>query len=129
MASINAMKNKLQGKMASTGVPHSQWFALSVILQNPDMGIKEISGMLCISPSAATQLVDGLAQSGYVARKTNAADRRSLHLEISPKGLQKIAAIKKEYAKAMEKLFGALSDRELATYLKLHKKILSNYSN
>lgn len=128
MASINAFKNKMHTKVMDEGlqqrVPHSQWFVLCIIENHKNLGIKEISNMLCITSSATTQLVDGLVASGYVRRKTNNKDRRSLELILSKKGQTHIKKMKSTYAKAMETLFKVLSDKELETYNTLHKKIL-----
>ncbi len=129
MASINAMKNKMQFKIMQEGskdrITHSQWFVLCFIDQYKNLGIKEISKMLCITSSAATQLVDGLVESGYVERKTNSDDRRSLQLALSSKGKKNIVMMKKQHIKTMEAVFSALSDKELETYNTLHKKILN----
>jgi len=133
MANLNAMKNKMQVKVMqqekSNRITHSQWFVLCLINEHKNMGIKEVSNILGITSSAGTQLVDGLVKSGYVARKTNLNDRRSLQLGISQKGQKNIAALKKQHAKTMGILFKALSDNELKAYNKLHKKILTNINN
>ena len=130
MASINAMKNKLHARTMSLGhtkgIPHSQWFVLCLIERCPDMGIKEISGMLGITSSATTQLVDELVKNGYVTRKTNSNDKRSLCICLSKKGQKNMAVMKKKYMDVMKRIFSSLSDKELETYNNLHKKILSN---
>ncbi len=130
MANINAMRNKIHftitQKTAKHRITHSQWFALCLINEHKNLGIKEISKILGITSSAATQLVDGLVNSDYVARKTNTSDRRSLQLCLSKKGQKHIKNMKQNYMKTMQVLFKALSDNELKTYLALHKKILTS---
>lgn len=129
MASFHAMKNKMhtQGIQPESKdhITHSQLFVLAIIERNRDIGIKEISEKLNISSSATTQLVDGLVENGYVVRKADLKDRRALQLELSAKGNKQIAELKNKRIKMMETLFDALNDKELETYLKLHKKILS----
>ncbi|MBX4200924.1 MarR family transcriptional regulator [Candidatus Parcubacteria bacterium] len=129
MANFHAMKNKLQLKAIGLGakdrITHSQWFVLCIIEANKNMGIKDISKMLSISASAATQLVDGLTENGYVKRKTDQKDHRFLHINLSPKGQKVIATTRKKHIEVMGKLFGALTDAELGQYLALHKKILN----
>ncbi len=132
MANINAFKNRMHSKILQEGkknrITHSQWFLLCLIDQQKDMGIKEVSKMLGITSSATTQLVDGLVESGYMQRKINYRDRRSLTLTLSKKGRKNIADIKKKYTKSMEDLFKALTTEELETYNMLHKKILTSAS-
>ncbi len=129
-ASFHALRNKMQAKVIQPGlkdcITHSQLFVLSIVEQNHDIGIKEISKKLGISSSATTQLVDGLVENNFVVRKTDAKDRRALQLELSPKGKKHISQMKKNYMKTMTFLFDTLSDRELETYLSLHKKILTS---
>lgn len=129
MTNFHAMKNKMHVQGAQTGskdgITHSQLFVLAIIERNQNIGIKEISEKLNISPSATTQLVDGLVENGYVVRKADSEDRRALQLELSPKGTKQIAELKDKRMKMMSALFDVLSDKELEIYLKLHKKILS----
>jgi|SRR3989344_143879 len=130
MACLNATKNKMQFKVMAQGhkgrITHSQWFVLSMIEANKDMGIKDISNMLSITSSAATQLVDGLMKSGYVVRKTNKQDHRFLDINLSSKGQKIIGITRKKHLQSMETIFNSLSHNELKTYLSLQKKILNN---
>ncbi len=121
----NTMQSKIMGPALRGGITHSQLFALMVIEQNHNIGIKEASRMLGISSSAATQLVDALVDEGYVTRRADTNDRRALHLTLSPKGSKHIAALKKAHAKLMTSVFGALTTSELQTFLTLHKKIVA----
>ncbi len=129
MASFHAMRNKMHSYAVQSGskdyITHSQFFVLAIIERHKSIGIKEISKKLNISSSAATQLVDGLAENGYVVRKSNLKDRRALHLELSTKGQKRVIGLKNKHMKTIATLFDALSYTELETYLALHKKILS----
>jgi DNA-binding MarR family transcriptional regulator len=133
MANINTFKNKihaqLSGQKKQSNITHAQWFVLNMIQAHQNLGIKELSKMLGISSSAATQLVDGLVKQRYVVRKINQRDKRGLQLQLSLKGKKDIVTIKKKYAKIMEGLFASLSDKELEVYHVLHQKILSKFKN
>ncbi len=130
MANINAMKNRMHVKIMQQGkknrIPHSQWFVLSIIEANKNIGIKDISTALSITSSAATQLVDALVESGYAVKKQGAQDRRSCQLHLSKKGKKCIRAMRQQHIKNLEGLFSPLGTAELKIYLALHKKILSN---
>ena len=128
-ASFYAIKNKMRAKIArgrhKDCVTHSQFFVLTMIERRRDIGIRAISKNFNISSSAATQLVDGLVENGYVVRKAGLKERRVLRLELSPKGRKRITDLKNKRAKIIAALFDALNDEELKIYLRLHKKILS----
>lgn len=129
MASFHAMRNKMHANVIQHRrkdcITHSQLFVLAIIERHRNIGIKEISKKLNISPSAATQLVDGLVENGYAVRKVDSKDRRALQLELSTKGRKHITELKNKRMEMMAALFDALNDEELKAYLKLHKKILS----
>lgn len=129
MANFHAMRNKMHTRvmqpMSKNRITHSQIFVLAIIEQHHNIGLKEISKMLNISSSAATQLVEGLVENGYVVRKSDSKDRRALQLNLSVIGRKHIAELKNKRIKIIATLFDSLSDEELETYLKLHKKILS----
>ncbi len=131
IAGYHAIKNKMHARLWQSGnnkdcITHSQIFVLSIIAENNNIGIKEISEKLSISSSASTQLVDGLVENGYAVRKASAKDRRALHLEISAKGRKYLNQFKNKRLKVVSTLFDVLTDSELRAYLALNKKILSN---
>ena len=127
--SFHAMRHKIKSEAVRSGHPggitHSQWFVLGMIEQGTHTNMKDISNVLGISSSAITQLVDGLVRHGYVTRKSDPQDRRSVRLQLSTKGDKRILAVKKQRLNRMAKLFDVLNDSELKAYLRLHKKIIS----
>ena len=82
-----------------------------------------------MSSSAVTQFVDALVQNGYVTRQENPDDRRLIQLKLSQKGKNYIATTKETRFAEMTGLFDALTNTELETFLRLHKKITSGFSN
>lgn len=110
-------------------ITHSQWFVLIMIEHSKKTSIKDIAEKMEISSSAATQFVDGLVQSGYVIRQEAPEDRRSVRLELSPKGKKHIATSKEKRIAEMAEIFEALTDRELEELVRLHKKITSKFSD
>lgn len=129
--SFHAMRHKMKPKEFNSthqnNITHSQWFVLGIIGNCKNASVKDISGMLGMSSSGATQLVDGLVQNGYVVRKDDPKDRRLVQLELSSKGKKQMAILRGKRIKEIEKLFDALTDSELETYLRLHKKITSKF--
>jgi DNA-binding MarR family transcriptional regulator len=106
-------------------ITHSQWFVLTLIEHSKKTNIKEIAEALEMSSSAATQLVDVLVQAELVLRQEDPEDRRSVQLELSPKGKKHIAATKEKRISEMAEVFDTLTDSELKEFVRLHKKITS----
>jgi len=97
-------------------------FALSEGPQN----FKDIAHRFCISPSAATQLVDALVQDRLVDRAEDKTDRRKILLSLTEDGKKQLLEAKKIHAAAFAKLFGPLEDSELSTLRNLMDKIINN---
>lgn len=128
LSSIHALGHRCKTKPETNGqkpqITHSQWYVLSTIEHSKSVSVKDIAHTLGISPSAITQLVDGLVDAGIVTRTESLTDRRTTQLSLSAKGLKQIQAIKKEKMEAFASLFDALSDSELSTYHRLQQKLL-----
>lgn len=126
--SFHAIRNITKTRALHLGhqnhITHSQWFVLTVIEHFKKRSIKDIAETMEMSSSAATQLVDGLVQGGFVTRKEDPNDRRLVQLELSPKGKKHIAATKEMRINEMAEIFDTLSDKELEEFVRLHKKIL-----
>jgi DNA-binding MarR family transcriptional regulator len=125
--SFHTIKNITKAKSLHLGhqgsVTHSQWFVLTMIEHFKKSNIKEIADALDMSSSAATQLVDVLVQVGLVIRQEDPNDRRSVQLELSPKGKKHIADTKTERINEMAEIFDGLTKDELEEFVRLHKKI------
>lgn len=131
--SFHVIRNITKAKAASLGhqnhITHSQWFVLTIIQHFKKLSIKDIAEKMEMSSSAATQLVDGLVQTGLVIRQEDPKDRRLVKLELSPKGRKHLATTKKKRIAEMAEIFDALTDKELEEFVRLHKKIQSKYLN
>lgn len=88
--------------------------------------LKELSGQLFMTPSAATQLTDGLVRDELVTREANTDDRRKIRLSITNRGRDKLLLAKKSHIESFMKLFEVLTDQELETYLTLQRKLISH---
>lgn len=133
LSSIHAFGQRCKTKPELSGqkpqITHSQWYVLSIIEHSKSVSVKEIAQILGISPSAITQLVDGLVDSEIVTRSENPTDRRTTQLSLSTKGLKQIQTIKKEKMEVFATLFEALSDSELTTYHRLQQKLLKQINS
>lgn len=130
---FHAIRNITKARATRLGhqshITHSQWFVLSMIGHFKKRSIKDIAQALEMSSSAATQLVDGLVQGGYVTRSEDQNDRRLVQLELSPKGKKHLVDTKEKRIAEMAEIFDVLTDKELEEFVRLHKKITSKFSD
>lgn len=109
-------------------ITHAQWYVLCSIDQSKTTNVKDMAHSMSISPSAITQLVDGLVDTGLVTRREDPVDRRTTQLSLSSKGKKHLQLIKKKKMESLISIFEVLSDTELATFHKLQQKLLTQFS-
>lgn len=102
----------------------SQGFVLRLVARDGDVNIKAIAERLHITSSAATQLVDGLVDKGYLNRKGGTDDRRMINLSLSDKAKKLFEDFRSQSLHRMMTVFDVLTDDELVQYTALNKKIV-----
>jgi DNA-binding MarR family transcriptional regulator len=98
---------------------YSQWQVLNHVSKQKRISIKELAGLLDITSSAATQIVDGLVKKGFLVRERSCEDRRVQKITLSRKSFLQLE-------KSMKKIcpiFEALDDQELSDYCRLTAKL------
>jgi DNA-binding MarR family transcriptional regulator len=105
----------------------AQMGVMFVLLNHKAQGIKELAAQFDISSSAATQLVNGMVEEGLLVRTESKEDRRSVQIDLTPKGKKKLAAAKEARTKMMAAMFEQLSEHELEQFLKLQQKMSDHF--
>jgi DNA-binding MarR family transcriptional regulator len=113
---FNAIKTHFREVEKQAGVAGAQVWALSVIREQPGIGVSALARALDIHQSTASNLLKPLLEHGLVAAARAESDRRSLQLHISVKGL---AVLKKAPGPAAGLLPEALSQLDPATLRRL----------
>ncbi|WP_425051852.1 MarR family winged helix-turn-helix transcriptional regulator [Psychromarinibacter sp. S121] len=71
---------------ALEGLSTAQLSVLTVIHENPGIRHGEVAEMLVIKLAYMTKLLKGFESSGWVERQSDPADRRAIHLSLTPEG-------------------------------------------
>ena len=96
----------------STGLSMPQFSILMQLHHKGSCGMSEIGERFDISAAAASQLVDKLAQAGYLDRAEDPSDRRAKLLTLSPKGQALINQGTEERHRWMDELAAKISAEE-----------------
>lgn len=83
---FNAVKTHFRAVEKSAGVAGAQVWALSVVAARPGIGVGELARAMDIHQSTASNLLKPLLEQEMVVADRSGADRRAVHLTISPKG-------------------------------------------
>jgi DNA-binding MarR family transcriptional regulator len=130
LADLQSLRRTMAFRAAGSAkmprITPSQWGLLMLVEQRGKSTVKDVAKTLNITSSAATQLVDGLTESGYLLRKTSADDRRTVTLTLSKKSQSQVSRMKKDVLQKFLKIFAVLTDKEFDQYLALNKKITHN---
>ncbi len=104
------------------GVSAAGGLALGQLRDRGPMSPSELGTRLIVTRATVTGLLDSLERRGFVHRSANPADRRGLLVEITPAGLDVIAAVRTTVDRYEKAWMGGFSDAELRTYIEqLHR--------
>lgn len=95
------------------GVTMTQASVLMLLMREGRKTMSEVALALGVSKSAATQLLDGLIEQGFVERTQDEKDRRVAYVELSSNGLRHFRRVRRGGARKMTQLFDLLTDEEL----------------
>jgi DNA-binding MarR family transcriptional regulator len=73
------------------GIPGSQLWALSVVVQNPGVRVKELAQAMAIQQSTASNLVEQLVRQTLISRERSITDQRSVRLHPTERGRSLVA--------------------------------------
>ncbi|RUS61031.1 MarR family transcriptional regulator [Pseudorhodobacter sp. E13] len=85
--------------------------------------MSELSRMLLVSNGNATAVVDRLEKDGLARRTPLATDRRTVHVALTPEGLQQFETLAAGHEAEVNNLFSRLTDAEIEQLTALLKKL------
>ena len=83
---FSSIKRHFRAVEARCGVGGSELWALTDIARTPGLRVADLASALLIHQSTASNLVDGLVQSGHVMKRRSTSDQRVVHLFPTAKG-------------------------------------------
>ena len=86
--------------------------------------IKELAAVLHTTPSAATQMVEGLVEARFVMRTADTKDRRVTWLALSAHGKKGFTRFHQAHLRRLTELLRPLSTADLAQLTSIQKKLL-----
>jgi DNA-binding MarR family transcriptional regulator len=95
------------------GVTMTQASVLMLLMHDGRKTMGEIAKALGVSKGAATQLLEGLIEHGFVERTQNEDDKRIVYIAMSRRGLGRMKRMRARGGHRMTQLFDLLDDTEL----------------
>lgn len=85
--------------------------------------MSELSRMLLVSNGNATAVVDRLEADGQVRRTPSELDRRTVHVALTPEGLQSFEVLATDHKAKVDRHFGKLTEAEIDTLTEILKRM------
>ncbi|MFC3179730.1 MarR family winged helix-turn-helix transcriptional regulator [Cypionkella sinensis] len=85
--------------------------------------MSELSRMLLVSNGNATAVVDRLEKDGLVRRTQSDQDRRTVFVALTPEGLAQFEGLASDHERAVDRLFGGLSEADLDALTEILKRM------
>ena len=101
---------------------------LGFIKKSGSPPMKDVADFLAITPPSATSLIEGMASDKLIIRKPSSSDRRTVHLQITPKGEKVLSEGFKEMTAHMKEVFTCLTEKEKKQLILIYTKIY-NFNN
>jgi DNA-binding MarR family transcriptional regulator len=108
--------------VAEHGLTINDYEALLHLSRADDQRMRrvDLAGLLILTASGVTRLLDGLERAGYVEKATCDSDNRVTYAVLTDAGREKLEEASRSHVAAIKELFGAvLSQEELTTLAEL----------
>lgn len=117
---FNAVKTHFRNVEKQAGIGGSQLWALSVISQQPGIGVGELARALDVHQTTASNLVKALVSQGLIEQRKSGPDRRAVSMSLSQAGK---ASLDKAPAPFAGVLPDALASLDGETLLRLEQDL------
>lgn len=105
------------------GLTAPQFHMLMLIYKEGTCNISFLADSLEVKPSAITVMIDRLVQSGYVGRRHNEQDRRTVLVTVTEEGNRVLEKARKKSREIMKWYLGQLDKSELDVMLGIFEKL------
>lgn len=116
---VRRVARRYEQVLSQYGLTATQFFTLSVLWREDGMKFKDLAERLSIEGPSLTGTLDRLERAGYVERRDDPDDRRSLLVWVTPKGWTirpEALAVAKELE---EQICSAFSEEEFTVFSKV----------
>lgn len=123
---LAAMRRELEQRMAEHGLTDAQWRPLWLIKSGRADTAKEIARRLDIDAGAVTRVLDRLEGKGLIERARSEADRRLVHLRLTPAGEAAVRQVPAVLASVNNDFLSGFSEAEWKQLRRLLTRMQAN---
>jgi DNA-binding MarR family transcriptional regulator len=118
------LRREIEQLLRPTGLTHTQWSALGVILHYPGITPSQVEQILMIERPSVTSLMNGLESRGLIVRRSSPEDGRTKQIFLTDAG-KKLAEETQHFAVGVEeRVKRGMTEEELETLRALLVKMV-----
>jgi DNA-binding MarR family transcriptional regulator len=110
---FNAIKSHFRAVETKAGISGAQLWALSVVRNQPGIGVGELARAMDIHQSTASNLLRGLLDAGMVVAAREGTDRRAVQLHATARGTRVLAKAPGPFSGVLPQALARLDKRTL----------------
>lgn len=119
------LRREIEQMLRPTGLTHTQWSALGVILHYPGITPSQLEQILMIERPSVTSLMNGLESRGLIVRRSSPEDGRSKQIFLTDAG-KKLAEETQHFAVVLEeRVKRGMTEEEFETLKALLIKLVN----
>ncbi len=103
--------------------PARQEHLLHILKKNPSINQKVFAEKVHVRPQSLGEMLTKMEENGLIVRRKDPSDGRAILVDLTPAGKAAEQAHHEKVQKDIEARYSALTDEELAEYLRLTQKI------
>ena len=113
------LEKRVTALLRASGVRHRQGLILDALHRIGPTSQRHLAKEFGISPGSMSSMTDRLVALGFITRNTNADDRRSDVLELTPNGLAMLTVVLDVWQGADDRIETALGPKKAAQFFAL----------
>ncbi len=121
-----AVASEVSARLGPEGLTHAQWVPLLKLHQGEARTAAELARALYLDAGSMTRLLDRLQAKGFIRRVRSEADRRVIHLALTPAGEATAAHIPQILCEVQNAHLRGFTRAELDTLQGLLQRVLGN---
>jgi DNA-binding MarR family transcriptional regulator len=111
---FNTVKSHFRSVETKAGISGAQLWALSVVQQQPGIGVGELARAMDVHQSTASNLLRALLEKNLVLAPRAGEDRRAVQLEVTARGAKVLAKAPGPFTGVLPEALGRLDKPTLA---------------
>jgi DNA-binding MarR family transcriptional regulator len=123
MATADLLFDRIGRLLRPLDVSAAGGLVLGLLRDHGPLSPSDLGARLIVTRATVTGLVDSLERRGFVRRLPNPADRRSLRVEITPRGLAVLQELRTLVHRHEKAWMSRLTDEQLRAYIELHHRV------